>query len=50
MEKPTYQAPVVDIFEARVECGFAGSTPEPQPTSLSTTHQGFTGEDGAQFN
>lgn len=48
MKKTTYQAPVVEFLEAKVERGFAGSTPE--PTSTSTTHQGFTGEDGAQFN
>ena len=48
MKKTTYQPPMVEAMEARVEHGFAGSTP-----LTSSSHQGFndpTGHGHEGFN
>lgn len=41
MKKTTYQPPMVEAMEARVEHGFAGSTP-----LTSSSHQGFNDPTG----
>ena len=42
-KKKEYQTPMVELMEARVERGFAGSGTEPQPQGTNGTTEGLTG-------